>query len=92
MKIIAKNPPKALSRPPVEPLWKTDETARFLGLSTMTLARYRETSKGPKAYLVGRYYRYKPSEVLAWLEAQAVRSSGPVAASAGQGLIGAVTP
>ena len=52
---------------PGERLWGTEETARYLGVPTGTLYRWRVTGGGPPAYRVGRHLRYDPAEVRAWV-------------------------
>ncbi|WP_369370590.1 helix-turn-helix transcriptional regulator [Promicromonospora sp. Populi] len=58
--------------PRIDELWTVEETADFLRLpSVATLYRWRTMSTGPAAYRVGRYLRYNPAVVRAWLLAQA---------------------
>lgn len=44
------------------------ECQRLLGVSKTTLQRWRDSGHGPKAYKVGRFYRYKTAEVVAYIE------------------------
>jgi predicted DNA-binding transcriptional regulator AlpA len=53
-------------------LWSTEETARFLGLRVSTLYQLTYKGTGPRCYRVGKYRRYKPSEVLLWLNGNLV--------------------
>lgn len=62
-------------RPPVpslpDRLWTHEETAGFLGLSTATLHDLNYKRTGPRSFKVGRYRRYDPRDVLAWLDERA---------------------
>lgn len=51
-------------------MWTHEETARYLGVEEQTLYFLNHKGKGPRYYRVGRYCRYRPAEVDAWLEAQ----------------------
>lgn len=53
-------------------LWTLKETAAFLGLPVATMYQLNYKGTGPKYYPVGRYCRYEPEEVMAWL-----RRDGP---------------
>jgi predicted DNA-binding transcriptional regulator AlpA len=48
-------------------LWTPKEVARFLGVPVATLYQWRYLGTGPRAFRVGRYLRYDPSEVWSWL-------------------------
>lgn len=48
-------------------LWTHEETASFLGLSPATLHDLNYKRTGPRSFKVGRYRRYDPNDVLAWL-------------------------
>jgi len=70
-------------------LWSTAETAEYLGLPEKTLHEW--TYKGavdsagsppPRSYKVGRHRRYKPAEVVAWLETRASGQKGGARATA----------
>ena len=47
------------------------EVAEFLGVPVGTLYQWRHMRTGPKGYRVGRYVRYRWSEVEQWLDGQA---------------------
>jgi hypothetical protein len=47
----------------------TEEVAHFLDVPAKTLAQWAYLGKGPKYIRVGRYRRYRWSDVEAWLEA-----------------------
>ncbi len=55
-------------------LWSIEETAEYLGVAVKTLYGWRWQKIGPTSYRVGRYVRYRPDEVLAWVDAQALVS------------------
>jgi predicted DNA-binding transcriptional regulator AlpA len=55
-----------------ERLWTCPETAQFLGIRISMLYQLNYKGTGPKCYRVGKYRRYKPSEVLIWLNSHAV--------------------
>ena len=49
----------------------TAELADLLGVHWRTLHRVRERGEGPPAYKIGRVYRYRRSDVEAWIREQA---------------------
>jgi excisionase family DNA binding protein len=53
-----------------ERLLTTDETAEFLGVPKQTLSNWRCENRGPAYDRVGKYVRYRMSEVMDWLNAQ----------------------
>lgn len=55
-----------------EPLVTTQQTADFLGHPAKWLQRNAQALGIPR-YRVGNQYRYRLSEVAAWVDAQAVR-------------------
>lgn len=55
---------------PTETWLTRDETAGLIKVSTKTLAQWAWLETGPKFYKVGRYCRYKASDVAAWMESQ----------------------
>ena len=52
-------------------LWSHQETADFLRLPASTLHQMNSKGTGPRSYRVGRYRRYDPRDVEAWLEQRA---------------------
>lgn len=56
-------------------LWSTQETANFLGIAISTLYQLTYKGTGPRCYKVGKYRRFKPLEVLAWLNAHAIQGT-----------------
>ncbi|MUL43288.1 helix-turn-helix domain-containing protein [Streptomonospora sp. PA3] len=48
-------------------LWSVRETAEYLCVPERTLYRWRYMETGPPSHRVGRYVRYVPDEVHAWV-------------------------
>jgi hypothetical protein len=48
-------------------LWSAADTSTYLGVPISTLHQWRYLGTGPKAYRVGRWLRYDPAEVVAWV-------------------------
>jgi excisionase family DNA binding protein len=63
---------KKLTEEVPDKLWTTQEVARFLGIGVNTLYQWTYKRTGPKTYKIGKYTRYKPSEVLDWLNRHAI--------------------
>lgn len=63
-----------------EPLWGTPQTSAYLGVPEATLLQWVSRGEGPRSYRVGRYRKWKPSDVLAWLETRASDTGGKPAA------------
>ena len=62
-----------------EPLLSADEAARFLGgLHPKTVQRMARRGELP-AYRVGRYWRFRASELSAWLVLQSSGQNNPPA-------------
>ena len=53
---------------PPESLASCAQVAEFLGVPQQTLANWRARSVGPKYLKVGRYVRYRWSDISAWLD------------------------
>lgn len=61
-------------REPWSPWWKLlsiEDVAEFLGVPVNTLYTWRKTGKGPAGFRVGKYVRYRPDDVDAWITEQA---------------------
>ena len=56
-------------------LWTVQDVAEYLGVPVKTLYHWRSTGYGPPSRRVGKYLRYKPDEVEAWLDAVTVESA-----------------
>ncbi|WSY43526.1 helix-turn-helix domain-containing protein [Embleya sp. NBC_00888] len=53
-----------------EHLWSAEKTATYLGVEVTTLYAWRYKHEGPAAYRVGRWLRYDPEDIRAWLGGQ----------------------
>ena len=51
-------------------LWGVDEVATYLRVPKQTLYQWRTRHYGPPGCRVGKYVRYLPSDVEAWVKAQ----------------------
>ena len=49
-----------------DPLWDVDQVAAYLRVPKRTLYRWRTLGYGPPGRRVGRYVRYRASEVIDW--------------------------
>ena len=56
-------------------LWSQKDLAAYLNKSTYWCERARWAGEGPKFVKIGRCIRYKPEDVLQWLEQQTRRST-----------------
>lgn len=54
-----------------ERLLSAREVADWLGIPVATLYGWRHQGKGPRGARVGKYLRYRSTDVVAWFEAQA---------------------
>ena len=54
---------------PLTRLWTIEDVSTFLGIPVKTLYQWRTNKYGPSGKRVGRYVRYKPEDVLAWVDA-----------------------
>jgi excisionase family DNA binding protein len=61
-----------------EPLWSDEQAADFLGLHPKTVQRMARRGELP-AYRVGKYWRYRASELNDWLMLQSHRQIHPPA-------------
>ncbi|HEV2347937.1 MAG TPA: helix-turn-helix domain-containing protein [Actinocrinis sp.] len=52
----------------LDPLLSLQETARILGIPVRTLYQMNYKRTGPRSYKVGRYRKYDPADVKAWLQ------------------------
>ncbi len=56
-------------------LWGMEQTADYLDVPVNTLRRWLTEGVGPRSYKVGKYRRFKPTEVDAWLETRVVEAA-----------------
>lgn len=56
-----------------DPLLSAQEVADYLGVPLATLYSWRYVGRGPRAYRVGKFLKFRSSEVVRWLEDQADR-------------------
>jgi predicted DNA-binding transcriptional regulator AlpA len=48
-------------------LWSVKDTAAYLRVPPKTLYEWRYKGDGPPSHRIGRYVRYVPAEVHAWV-------------------------
>lgn len=53
-----------------ERLWTIEDVAEYLGIPVNTLYYWRTKKKGPMAKRMGKYIRYRPEDVRAWVNEQ----------------------
>jgi excisionase family DNA binding protein len=63
--------PRATSVAPPDPLLTAEECAAYLKIPLQTIYDWRYRGIGPRAYKIGRYLRFRLSDVDAWIDAQA---------------------
>jgi excisionase family DNA binding protein len=51
-------------------LLTVEDLADYLGVPVATLYQWRYRREGPPGFRVGRYIRYRPTDVEAWIEHQ----------------------
>ena len=51
-------------------LLTVEELADYLGVPVATLYQWRYWREGPPGFRVGRYIRYRPTDVEAWIKRQ----------------------
>lgn len=51
-------------------LWTIHDLAEFLGVPVNTLYQWRSKGYGPTGRRIGKYVRYRPEDVEAWVEQQ----------------------
>lgn len=72
---------------PLETLLTPKQAADVLGVSVKTLEKWRSTNAGPHCVRLGRLVRYRPGDILAWLEHQTKEKAGRVGVPANTSLI-----
>jgi len=51
-------------------LWTVEDVAAFLGVPVKTIYDWRTRDYGPKGLRVGKYVRFRPEDVDAWVDEQ----------------------
>lgn len=51
-------------------LWTVEDVAEYLGVPVGTIYHWRVKGYGPLGVRVGRFVRFRGSDVVAWLDAQ----------------------
>jgi DNA-binding transcriptional MerR regulator len=54
----------------IAPLWTVADVAEYLQVPVQTLYFWRAQGDGPPADRVGKYLRYDPDEVVAWVKSK----------------------
>ncbi|EHR52144.1 hypothetical protein SacmaDRAFT_3946 [Saccharomonospora marina XMU15] len=54
-------------------LWTIHDLADYLGIPINTLYQWRTKGYGPTGRRIGKYVRYRPQDVDAWVEQQGER-------------------
>lgn len=52
----------------IEPLWSVRDVSRYLGVPVKTLYQWRWLGDGPPCSKTGKYLRYDPADVRAWVK------------------------
>jgi DNA-binding transcriptional MerR regulator len=52
----------------IAPLWSVADVSEYLQVPVQTLYTWRSQGSGPPARKVGKYLRYLPDDVVAWVE------------------------
>jgi excisionase family DNA binding protein len=63
--------------PVTENLWSVDDLASYLGVPRATVYVWSSRRVGPRSVRVGRYLRFRPTDVEAWLEEVQGDHQGP---------------
>lgn len=63
----------------VPDLWSHDRVAEHLGISPATLHQMNHKGTGPRSFRVGKYRRYDPRDIRAWLDSRASDRPRPAA-------------
>jgi excisionase family DNA binding protein len=53
-----------------DPLWTTVDAAKYLSVPVQTIYDWRTRGYGPRGIKVGRFIRFRESDVFAWLDEQ----------------------
>ncbi|GAA3604331.1 hypothetical protein GCM10022223_19960 [Kineosporia mesophila] len=52
----------------IAPLWSVADVSEYLQVPVQTLYTWRSQGGGPPARKIGKYLRYLPDDVVAWVE------------------------
>jgi DNA-binding transcriptional MerR regulator len=52
----------------IAPLWSVQDVSNFLQVPAQTLYSWRVQGGGPPARRVGKYLRYRPEDVIKWVD------------------------
>ena len=63
-------PPRVIDLRDAADVISVDEVARRLDIPKATLYQWRYKGTGPRSHRIGRYLRYRWSDVLEWLDNQ----------------------
>ncbi len=55
-------------QPLIAPLWTVRDVSEFLRVPVQTLYSWRVQGYGPPARRVGKHLRYRPDDVVRWVE------------------------
>ncbi len=61
----------------MDALLTVEDVAKLLQVPVATVYRWRQHREGPPAVRVGKYLRYSPAAMQAWLDGVAANGSGP---------------
>ncbi|PPK64458.1 helix-turn-helix domain-containing protein [Actinokineospora auranticolor] len=51
-------------------LWGIPEVAAYLGVPEQTIYQWRTKGYGPRGRRVGKYVRFRPEDVVSWVDEQ----------------------
>lgn len=54
----------------IDRLWSVHDVSTYLGVPVGTIYSWRSEGRGPVGYRVGKYVRYRPEDVRAWVAEQ----------------------
>lgn len=54
----------------IDRLWSVHDVSAYLGVPVGTIYSWRSEGRGPVGYRVGKYVRYRPEDVRAWVAEQ----------------------
>jgi excisionase family DNA binding protein len=60
--------------PVVEQLFTAEQLAEHIGIPVSTVKYWRKVGRGPRITQLGKHYRYRESDVQAWVEQESQRT------------------